>query len=167
MCCDADLMLIPSPLGARRPCHRHRRLPQPGRGVAGRRRGWWPCDLHQGVSVSPDLSPAHRRQHGPSRTRADGVCWEREHGEELGAAQRKVSWLEKNTNWATAHTLGWFDSLKDWLKALHTLTDHFLALFQCKWCGTRSIQSWCTKKNNFRINLSLRILQFDPVKSNM
>lgn len=40
--------------------------------------------------MSPDLGPAHRRQHGPGRQRADGVRGEREHGEELGAAERKV-----------------------------------------------------------------------------
>lgn len=124
---DAMLTPLPSATGAGRPCHRHRRLPQPGCGVAGRRRGWWPCDLHQGVSVSPDLSPAHRCQHGPRRPRADGVCWEREHGEELGAAQRKVGWFEGGDlrlgyGQLVILVVGLLscDSLKRWLKGRRT-----------------------------------------------
>lgn len=85
--------LSPPCPGARSSSHRHRGLPQPGRGAAGGRRGRRPRNLHQGVSVSPHFSQAHRRQHGPSRPRADGVRREREHGEELGAAQGKVGRL--------------------------------------------------------------------------
>lgn len=40
--------------------------------------------------MSPDVSPTHRCQHGPCRPGTDGVRREREHGEELGAAARKV-----------------------------------------------------------------------------
>lgn len=78
-------------LGSRSSGHRHRRLPQPGCGAESGRRGRWPCNLHQGVSVPPDLCQAHRRQHGPCRPRAHGVRRKREHGEELRAAQRKVN----------------------------------------------------------------------------
>lgn len=87
---DERPLLDPPLLGARSSGYRHRRLPQPGCGAESGRRGRRPRHLHQGVSVSPDLCQAHRRQHGPRRPRAHGVCGKREHGEELGAAQRKV-----------------------------------------------------------------------------
>lgn len=100
------------PAGARRSCHRHRGVPEPGGGAAGGRWGWRPRFLHQGFSVPPDFRATHGGQHGPSRPRAHGVHREREHGEKHRAAERQVTLMDAHVKPEfNRHVLGYLKNL--------------------------------------------------------